>query len=67
MTQKIFILRAKLRKVIVLLTTLSQKEVEEMDTYDGVYMMNFRGGKMLKSHLGTISKLQWPKLFMKSM
>lgn len=29
-----------------------------VNTYDGVYMRYLRGGKMLKSHVGTISKLQ---------
>lgn len=36
-------------------------------TYDGVYMRYFRGGKALKIHFGTSSKLQCPILFMKSM
>lgn len=35
-------------------------------TYEGVYMRYLRGGKTVNSHFGMISKLQWPKLFMKS-
>ena len=47
-----------------------KKEEEEMrewrKTYEGVYIRNLRGGKTVKSHIGTNSKLQWPMLFMKS-
>ena len=35
-------------------------------TYEGVYIIYLRKGNMEKSHLGTTSKLQSPKLFMKS-
>ena len=35
-------------------------------TYEGVYIIYLRKGNMEKSHLGTTSKLQCPKLFMKS-
>lgn len=34
-----------------------EREMKE-ETYEGVYMMYLRGGKMEKSHLGISSKLQ---------
>lgn len=35
-------------------------------TYEGVYIMYLRGGKLEKTHFGMNSKLQCPILFMRS-
>jgi len=45
----------------------NNNKIRELETYDGVYMIYFRKGSVEKMDFGMNSKLQWPKLFMKSM